>query len=164
MREFSSMAKFAAHLDGLAIRMYAHEQVALERSLVAISNRAAMKFGHYQNEAGAFPAWPELAETTQARREALGYTPNDPLLMSGLMRANSGHEVVGLEGIAGSKDPKMPYHEFGTTTIPARPVWGPAALQSRSEIEKILGAAIVSGLFGGEAIHPALGYDFETKD
>lgn len=164
MREFDSMGDFATHLAGLAVGMYVHEQAALERCLVLIQNTAQMEFGHYQSATGSFPAWPELAESTKERRETLGYTPNDPLLMSGQMRADSGHEVSGLEGVVGSFDPKMPYHEFGTMTIPARPVWGPAALKNRDRIEMYLGAAVVNGLFGGDPIHPALGYGFATDE
>lgn len=164
MREFSSMGEFATHLAGLAVGMYVHEQAALERCLILISNAAAMEFDRYQKAVGEFPAWPELAEITKEHRVALGYTPNDSLKMSGVMAASSKREVDGLEGVVGSTDPKMPYHEFGTMTIPARPVWGPAALKNRDKIKNILGSAIVNGLFGGDPVHPALGYDFTTQE
>jgi hypothetical protein len=44
----------------------------------------------------------------------------------------------------------MVFHEFGRPKMPPRPVMGPAVVNSREKIEKILGRAIVEGILGGE--------------
>lgn len=162
-REFGSLGEMATHMAGMAVRMYVQEQAGLERALRVIEKKAKSEFGVYQPSTGPFPAWPELAETTKDDRLRHGYTENDPLLRSGALRASSSHEVQGLEGVAGSKDPVMAYQEFGTPTIPARPVWGPAEIQTRDTVARILAAVVINGIAGGDAIHPALGYDQQIR-
>ena len=75
------------------------------------------------------------------------------------MRDSITHEVHGLEAVIGSTDPKMVYHEFGTAKMPPRPVMGPAAFRNKDFILKVIGKAAMSGLVGGERIHPSLGYE-----
>lgn len=153
----------ALHLLQTSVTMYVHLQGGLNAALEAIEDEARSEFGIYQPGIGAFPAWPELADSTKDERVKLGYSENEPLLRSGELRDSSQHEAHGLEGVTGSTDPVMGYQEFGTAKIPARPVWGPAALKSKDRVQRILGAAVVSGLFGGSPIHPALGYNYLTR-
>lgn len=163
MREFSDMGKFAAHLAKQAVIGV----VALEAASEAIGRHvekvAKAEFGHYQDEVGPFPAWPELADSTKEDRLKQGYTENDPLLRSGELRDTISHKSSALEVVIGSTDDVMIYHEFGTSKMPARPVLGPAAHNSKHVIEELVGAAIVTAVVGGNPVHPALGYDFETK-
>lgn len=70
----------------------------------------------------------ELAPSTQAERERLGFTPNDPLLRSGDLRANESFAYAGLgngEAVAGAgnTDPKSTWLEHGNASrnLPPRP-------------------------------------------
>ncbi|WP_059284911.1 hypothetical protein [Aquitalea magnusonii] len=76
------------------------------------------------------------------------------------------HEVNGLEAVIGARDTEagriLVYHEFGTSKMPPRPVLGPAAFRNKDFVLKLIGRAALSGLLGGEQIHPALGYDQEV--
>ena len=139
----------------------------LEKCAKLIEATAKSEFGTYQPDVGPFPDWPQLADSTQEARAKAGYAPNDPLLMTGKLRDSIQHETSGLVAVIGSTSDIMPYHEFGTATIPPRPVLGPAAFRNREHIKKIIGEAMISGLFqlNGKMlpIHPALGYDMEIK-
>lgn len=164
MRELGSLGEMAVVLVEREAAMVAALEGGLGKILQAIKKNADEKFGEYQTASGPFPTWPELAEATKDRRVAAGYTENDPLLASGEMKSLNDSEQHGLTGVVGSKDPKMVFHEFGTDRMPARPIYGPAAFENRSLIEKLVCAAAVAGLIGGEKIHEALGYDFKTND
>lgn len=164
MRTFDSLGDFALHLLATEVATRAALETGLSRVLARIEATARSEFGHYQAAVGPHPAWPELAESTQERRVAAGYTPNDPLKASGEMQNSIERDQKGLEGVVGSKDDKLVYHEFGTSKMPARPVLGPAAFRNKAMIQKLVGAAVVAGLIGQDAVHQALGYDFQTKD
>jgi phage gpG-like protein len=136
----------------------------LKRVAVLVERTAKAEFGVYQNETGPFPGWPELADSTKDDRVAKGFSENEPLLRTGELRDSIEHQVSGLEAVIGSTDERMAWQEFGTDRLPARPVLGPAAFRNKEAIEKLVGAALATGLVGGEKIHEALGYDFETSD
>jgi HK97 gp10 family phage protein len=144
------------------------EILALHEGLEIVAQKiektAKAEIGTYQDAAGPFPAWPLLADSTEDRKAQMGYPADAPLLATGDMRDSIGHQVEGLEAAIGSTDPVMVFHEFGTSKMPARPVMGPAAFTNKAAIEKLIGAAVVAGLVGGDQIHKALGYDFETKN
>lgn len=163
-RHFNSLESFTAMLTRQVVAMPLALESGLERVARKVEATAKSEFGTYQPSTGPFPAWAELAESTQDERERLGFTPNDPLLRTGDLKDSIGHEVDGMEAIIGSKSEVMVFHEFGTAKMPPRPVLGPAAARNKEAIENILGAAFVGGLIGSEAIHPSLGYDFETSD
>ena len=101
---------------------------------------------------------------TQERREKLGFTPNDPLLMSGDLRDTIEHRTAELETEIGSDSDIMVYQEFGTATIPPRPVLGPAAERNHDLILKELGGAVVAGIIGGDLVHHSLGYGKTITD
>src|ERR1700751_3553459 len=149
-------------LADVAIRSDAN--AALERVAVKIEKDAKAEFGVYQPAVGPFEAWPELAEATQERREKLGFTPNDPLLMSGDLRDTIEHRTAELETEIGSDSDIMVYQEFGTATIPPRPVLGPAAERNHDLILKELGGAVVAGIIGGDLVHHSLGYGKTITD
>lgn len=168
MREFQSLAAFAFHLAELPVLMAVELQHGLERVAEKVEETAKSEIGTYQSAVGPFPAWAELAEVTKEDRVSQGFTENDPLLRTGQMRDDITHEVGGLEAVIGTPETAetaqiMIYQEFGTTKIPPRPVLGPAAYRNKASIEKLIGAAVVTGMIGADAIHAALGYDFEVK-
>lgn len=132
---------------------------ALEHVAQKVEATAKAEIGVYQEAIGPFPAWPQLAQSTQDERERLGFSANDPLLRTGELRDSIGHSVSGLEAEIGSDSDIMVYQEMGTSRIPPRPVLGPAAEHNHDVILKELGGAVVAGLLGQAAIHSSLGYD-----
>lgn len=163
MKNFNSLAEFASHL----VVLETSEAIALHKGLdhVAklIEKTAKSEIGHYQDAVGPFPAWADLADSTEAEKSRLGYPVDAPLLRTGELRESITHETHGFVAIIGSKSKIMEYQEFGTKNIPPRPVIGPAAVRNQENIQKIVGAAAVSGLVGGELIHPLMGYNMDIK-
>lgn len=164
MKEFGSLLDMSHEFALLAPTMALELHHGLRKVAVKVENTAKSEFGTYQEEVGAFPGWPELAEATKDDRVRQGFSENEPLLRTGELRDSIEHQVEGLEAVIGSPDERMAWHEFGTAKMPARPVLGPAVVRNKSAIEKLVGAALVTGLVGGDKIHEALGYDLETTD
>lgn len=174
MKEFDSLTDFGLHLAKVALEedLFLHE--GLDRAAALIEREAKREFGVYQPATGPFPEWPELAESTQEERERLGFTPNDPLLRDGsLLRASVSRACHGLDAVVGSTSDIMIYTEFGTSRMPARPVFGPAAFRHRHEIETLISQAAVLGIIGARGfgfathkiagqvpVHEDLGYDY----
>lgn len=153
MKEFPSMEELAEHLvmvstGGFVLAL--HEAVDAVGRLV--EKRAKDQIGHYAPEIAPFPEWEQLAESTQAERERLGFPANEPLLRTGELRDSISHEAHGLEVAVGSTSDIMVYQELGTPRIPARADLGGAMWGSRPEIEKILGHAAMVGIAGGQRL------------
>ncbi|PUB36608.1 hypothetical protein C8K66_10287 [Pseudomonas sp. GV105] len=157
--EFKDLGSLALHMAGQEVALLASLRAGLEKCAVRVEMTAKAEIGHYQAGIGPFPAWAELAESTEEHKAKMGYPADSPLLASGEMQGSVTHATGILEAVIGSTDPKMVYHEFGTPKMPARPVMGPALLTNKEFIRRTLGAATVAGLIGGQAIHASLGYD-----
>lgn len=167
MKTFNNPLKFAEYLASLAVKETLALQAGLKQAAKLVEKEAKKEIGHLQPEVGPFQKWEELAESTKEDKERKGYVFNDeynPLLRTGELHDSISHEVKGYEAAIGSTSEIMPYHEFGTVKMPARPVLGPAAFKNKEKIRAILGAAAFSGLIGKDKIHESLGYDFNTKD
>lgn len=147
--EFSDLAKLAAHFATLHNAQVKSLEYALDKCAERIENTAKEEIGHYQSAVGPYPAWAQLAESTEEQKAKDGYPANSPLLASGEMQKRIQREVVGLTAIIGSTDKKLVYHEFGTIRIPPRPVMGPAAYRNKDFILKTVGHAAVVGIVGG---------------
>jgi hypothetical protein len=157
--DFKSLGDMATHFAMLPTVM-AHElQEGLERCAVSIEKTAKDEIGHYQDAIGPFQDWAELAESTKADRLSKGFTENDPGKRSGKMQESITHEVDGMEACIGSSDQNLVYFEVGTSKQPPRSVLGAAVIRNKSKIQRIIGHAAVSGLFGGQHVHSSLGYD-----
>lgn len=115
---------------------------------VAIRDRAKEKIGTYQEGSGNFPAWEQLAESTQEQRAKAGYTPNDPLLRSGELRESITTRSDGNGSITGTTLDIGLWMENGTEKIPPRPFLGPAAEEEMHKIG-ILAAPLIKTLFRG---------------
>ena len=171
-REFDSFGALATHLltAGPSMALALHEGLDnLGRKLVKDMEGRP---GRYQPGVGPFPAWAPLSPATEDRKAALGQPAGSPLVAEGDLKASFSHETQGLTLVAGSKDPKMVFHEFGTSRMPPRPVVGPAGFENKDTIQKLVGAAAVVGLIGpdeargflGQEIHESLdGYRFNTR-
>ncbi len=158
-----SLRDMAIKMAELAVIEVTALHNGLDRAAQLIEKTAKAEIGTYQDEAGPFPAWAPLSDATETEKAKSGYPVDSPLLRTGEMRDSIKHETDGLEAIVGATDKKMEYHEFGTNTIPARPVIGPAAYRNKEKIKKLLGTAAVEGILGKTSIHPSLGYDFDVS-
>ncbi|WP_027921493.1 hypothetical protein [Pseudomonas sp. URMO17WK12:I12] len=157
--EFSSLGSLALHLVSQEVTLLASLHEGLEKCAEKVETTAKDEIGHYQLGIGPFPAWADLADSTEEQKAKMGYPSDAPLLASGAMQNSITHTTHVLETVIGSTDEKMVYHEFGTPKMPARPVMGPAVLRNKEYIRRVLGLATVTGLIGGSAIHASLGYD-----
>lgn len=160
-KHLNSLGEMALELIKLEAGEFIALSEALERIAQKVEDTAKAEFGVYQPATGGFPAWPELADSTQDERVKAGYSADEPLLRSGETQASISHEVEGLEAVVGSTSDVMVFHEFGTSKMPARPVIGPAAFRNRDWIQRLAAAAVVAGFIGEDVIHQALGYDFK---
>jgi len=157
--DFKDLGSLALHIAGQEAALLASLRAGLEKCAKKVEQTAKAEIGHYQSGIGPFPAWADLADSTEQQKAAMGYPADAPLLATGEMRGSITHTTGVLEAVIGSTDPKMVYHEFGTPRMPARPVMGPAVLRNKEYIRRVLGAATITGLIGGQAINAALGYD-----
>ncbi len=151
VRDFESVADFALHLAAAEVAVHVAAHHALDRAAAIIEADAKHQIGEYQDAAGPFNAWPQLAESTQAERARLGFAPDEPLLRTGELRDSISREVRADEAAVGSTSDIMVYQELGTSRIPPRPVLGPAAFKNKDRIEQILGEAVVQALEYGAA-------------
>lgn len=166
MKIFSSPLKFAEHLLMVAAKEYEILHGGLEIAATLIEKSAKKEIGHLQPEVGPFNAWDELADSTKEDKARKGYYFNEdynPLLRTGELHDSISHEVEGLEAVIGSTSPIMVYQEFGTSSIPPRPVLGPAVYKNKEKIEAIIGSVAIGGFVGGTLIHPSLGYDMDSE-
>jgi HK97 gp10 family phage protein len=146
------LTEFVLHLAAIEVAVKVQAHKGLERAALLVEKTAKAEIGHYQDAVGPFPAWAELAESTEAQKARMGYRAGAPLEASGAMRDDISHEIDGDEAAIGSPDDTMVYHEFGTSKMPPRPVLGPAVYRNKEKIQKILGQALVAGLMGGEVL------------
>jgi hypothetical protein len=154
MKKFTSLTKFAEYLSKLEPIGDEHKIAALEVIGKYVKEKAQSKFGVPQNGDGKFPAWPEdLADSTQAQRVKLGFTPNDPLYRNGELMNSIDYKVEPNKLQVGSANPIMEWQEFGTATIPPRPVLGAAMYESVEVIKKALGVMMVNWLTGEKKIN-----------
>lgn len=151
IKDFDSPIRFAEHLLRLEAGRHVILGDALETSLVILEKDMVSQIGEYQDAVGPYPEWAPLADSTMEDKERGGYAPPDnPLLRDGDLRESFQHERNGLEGVVGSTDPKMEFHEFGTVKMPPRPVVGPALENEREKINHLLGRAVVNVVLGGK--------------
>ena len=143
-----SLEGFIAHLGEAIAHAEKHEHHALEHAAKIVEAEAKREIGHYQEGAGPFGAWPELADRTQNDRSKAGFSPNDPGLRSGKMRDSIGHAVGHHEFVVGSNDDHMVYFELGTEKQPPRSVLGMAAVHKGAEVAHVIGQGVVQSLVG----------------
>ncbi len=116
MKEFPSLAHLALHLAEMAVAQHEMERHALEKVGQIVEKRAKEKIGEYQEQAGPFQEWQQLADSTlyggvdeNGRRFPgkieLGYateSDHNPLLRTGDMRDSIQHQVDESEVQVGS--------------------------------------------------------------
>jgi hypothetical protein len=147
MREFSVLG-FAEHLVALEVAFHTKVHHALEDCLKVLQKDMKAQIGDYQDQAGPYEAWQPLADSTEARKALIGAPANAPLERFGKLKKSFKYETDGLEGIVGSTDPVMRYHEEGTDRAPPRPVVGPALWKNRDHIRGLCAQAAIETLTG----------------
>lgn len=162
MKTFKSLTDFSLFAAAaLPVVTLAEMKRALEQCAVLVERTAKQEIGTYQDAVGPFPAWPQLANSTQEERARLGFTPDDPLLRRGDLRDSIEHETEQFRTVIGSKSEIAAYQEFGTSRIPPRPFIGPAVVHNEKKIVKLLGGAVARGISGGQIAASTVGYDRE---
>jgi len=156
MKEFSSFGAFATHLAGIAAHDAAVDHEMMERIAVSVEKKAKEKIGEYQEQAGQFVAWAELAESTKEDRARQGYSENDPGLRSGEMRDSIEHMSSITEAHVGSNDDNMVYFELGTVKQPPRSVLGGTLFEMAPEIVAEIGETVVLELRGEKVFQGAM--------
>lgn len=162
MIEMPSMEHLAQHFlretNGELVMVREASRDGLDAASKLLLDEAKGEFGTYQQGAGPFGDWPELAPATKEDRLRKGFTENDPLLRSGDLRDSMQREVHDFDAVVGSTDPVMLYQELGTTRIPPRPVLGIALQRLWPTITKLLDDGAARGFSGDRAIGKA-GYE-----
>lgn len=152
-----SVAAFVNHLVQVQRNMERSQHDGLERAAKLIERDARGQIGHYQAELGPFPAWAPLSGPYEDAKVRAGFKADSPLLRTGELRDSIGSSVSGNQAVIGARDEKMVWHEFGTRTMPPRPVFGPAVLRNLQAVQELLGDALIDGLLLGGVV-PAGGY------
>jgi HK97 gp10 family phage protein len=148
VKTFNSFALMAAELGALVAGEEQLNHRLLETAAKSIEKRAKEKIGEYQNEAGQFVAWAELAESTKQDRERQGYPDDEPLLRTGELRDSIEHKVIGLVAHVGSNSDVAVYQELGTSKMPPRSFLGGAAHEKAPEIVEMIGENLTLHLAG----------------
>lgn len=157
-----------AKLGAMALAVKEAERRGMEKATRIVQAEAKREIGHYQDQAGQFVAWAELADSTIADKERHGYGTPDPLLRTGDMRDSIERRVeqsgfMGVtKGAVGSNSDIAVYQELGTAKMPPRSFLGGAAFRKADEVAEVLGAGVVAALVGKE-VHsgsmPVIGGD-----
>lgn len=152
MKEFS-LESFSKHLEKSVIQYPKKEKTTLEFIGQHLEEKSKETIGHYQQGAGKFETWPELAETTKRDKELKGYVLNEeynPLYRTGEMKESIHHAVnIGTHTLhVGSPSDIMLYQEMGTTHIPARSVLGLTLFKEKEQIQFILGLFLYNWIMG----------------
>lgn len=149
MKEFD-LTGFAAHLAKLSVGIAAEEHALLAAAARIVHRESRAEIGHYQDAAGMFAPWQELAQSTKDERVRLGYTENDPLFREGDLRTSIEFTVGLHEAYVGSNSPIAEYQELGTQHIPPRSFLGGAAFRKSAEVRDLLGAGFANYLVGDQ--------------
>lgn len=148
-----SLLGFMEHLAHFDHRLHEAKHKGLERVAKIVEAEAKRELGTYQDAAGPFVAWAELADSTKDDRVAKGYTPNDPGRRSGEMADGIGHRSDSEEAVIGSNDDKMVWFELGTEKQPPRSALGGSVIRKEDAIVAVLGGSVVTALIGRDVFH-----------
>lgn len=149
--EFRGLNELIAHTVKVAALCDEAVHEGLEGVTSKLLSDTRATFGHYQEGAGPFGAWPELAERTKADRVALGFSENDPLMRSGELRDSYYKLVQGMEGGVGSDLGKALGMEIGDPikNIPARSTIGLTFARTEKRLFEEMGLPVDALLIQG---------------
>jgi hypothetical protein len=175
MREFPSIEAYIAFLEGLYAQMELAVPLGLEAGATALEHYCKAAVGHYQGPAGPFPGWAELHPITQAERAEYGYSADDPLDVTGELRAHIEHNVDAASGTAAVGVPSVmvgehdsdhgdPHtrlrdigevalgNEFGLNGLPQRSFLGGPAAQHADQLVDMMVTPVVAALGGAPLV------------
>lgn len=160
MKNFSSFAAFATHLQVLAIEAKAIKHAVLEAAAEEVQETAKGMIGFYHQD----PHWPALSPEYEAEKVRAGFEPDAPLLRTGEMRESIRYVVAvdGHSAVVGSDDQKMVWHEIGTSRMPPRPVMGPAGIHSAPRVALTASKMITAWLSGRGIKKPVIHKNTES--
>lgn len=146
MLNFQSFGQLAVHLQSQAIRDY---KINMRKSLKevgeVVSAEARKSVGVYQSGIGPFPAWAGLADSTIERKSrsglGMGGNPNTPLYATGRFKQSIAYKAENQSVTIGTNVPYIVHTEVGTSKMPPRPVFGPAALRALPRLLPCIAAA-----------------------
>lgn len=163
-REFDNFGDMAKRLLLSAASTTPALHYAVRDAVKLVAKTAKAEIGVYQDQVvapngdiGFFPAWAQLAESTERDKEAHGYPLDSPLLRTGEFRDGIKGEAQGLKGIVGSDADFAYWHEMGTEHMPPRPVFGPAGARNEKEIQRLFMEAIAGALIFADTVHKPTG-------
>jgi len=132
-----------------------------------VQKRAIDSVGHYQPAISPFPEWAPLAPATIARKMrgrrgrgwGLNGNPDSPLYRTGEFRKHIFYRINqrDLTATIGTTKDYIVNTELGTSRMPPRPVFGPAAMREVPLQLSSIQANMVMGLFGTFANGKATG-------
>lgn len=146
VHNFDSLDAFGTYLERQVPRAM---RGALENELrtigKAVSREAKSSIGTYQAGIGPYPAWAPLAASTVARK---GH--NRPLIDTGELRKSISFRAVKSAMVVhiGTDLKYAEYTEYGTSTAPPRPIFGPALFRVLPKVLPEVQKACVQGLVG----------------
>lgn len=154
MKEMS-LAAFLTELVVIGHEVKKAHHTALEHAARVVEKEAKAEIGHYQEAAGPFAGWAELADRTKDDRVRQGYSENEPGLREGDMRDGIEHKVemttdTSGKAYVGSNDDKMVFFEEGSKNQPPRSALGGSAFRKEEMVRKICGEHVVAALTGKE--------------
>ena len=159
--EFHSFEGFAEHLVKVTLATHEAKLKAMEAAARIVQKQAKDEIGVYQDGLGNIPGWAELADSTKADRLRQGYSENDPGLRSGAMRdsiqrtVKEGEAPGDVAGFVGSDMDEMVWFELGTSKQPPRSVLAIAAMQTETEVHKLIGDAFYTAIIG-QQVHEGM--------
>lgn len=124
-----NLEKAGRMFGAMAIEYEAMRQATLERGAKLFLEKAKHAMGTYEY------GWPPLDKST-IDRKAHGDTP---LIETREMIQSAGYTMHYESAIVGFEDPKMVWHEFGTSHVPPRPVIGGTIAKHGEEIAHKMG-------------------------
>ena len=157
MRSFNSIEAFGSFLRALAVQAEDQAAAALREGAHIVAEDAKGRLGQYDGN-----DWPQLAQSTQDRRSAAGYAPNNPLLVTGALHdaitsSGQGHEAAaGVPDARGDDGTSLGdiavWQEMGTAAakhpIPPRPFLAPAGFAQAEKVAEMVAKAAADALMG----------------
>ena len=146
MRSFPTIDAFLAHLARAPAEMQAAQRKGEEIAGAALVEHAKDLIGQEQE------GWPALAASTVEQKQRIGWTgrvsATDPLFARGELRASIANTVDQSGITLGSTDPIAPFHEYGTSRMPPRPVIEPTMVKHGQEATETIAEHVVAALVG----------------
>ena len=176
MPELNGLAALIAALPRLAETVTAAQQAGRRAAVAVVRDAVVATIGEAAGgDGGPFPAWPDLAQATQAARMRHGFAPDAAELATGRLAASieggvaaDGRAAVGVpDAIAGTGQPGDPVRnigevavaqETGTGTLPPRSFLGLGAHRAAQDAASAFVAPVIAVLAGmhrteGDAPH-----------